>query len=146
MTTTIEIAAARIMECDTEDIEKESYDHYGMDVYSYGGEEYAIGTEEESDEAVKQYIRDSLWSFRASFVLQHSRVAESQKIIKAIEEMQGKLAEDCNEIIYALIEDIDEFTRDAIDEDGRGTFLSPYDSKEKEVEINGITLYCYRLN
>lgn len=146
MTTTIEIAAARIMECDTEDVEKESYDHYGMDIYSYRGEEYAIGTEEESDEAVKQYIRDSLWSFRASFVLQHSRVAESQKIIKAIEEMQGKLAEDCNEIIYALIEDIDEFTRDAIDEDGRGTFLSPYDSKEHEIEINGITFYCYRLN
>lgn len=146
MTTTIEIAAARIMECDTEDIEKESYDHYGMDVYSYGGEEYAIGTEEESDEAVKQYIRDSLWTFRASFVLQHSRIAETKKIEKAIEEMQGKLAEDCNEIIYALIEDIDEFARDAIEADGRGCFLSQYDSEEDEIEINGIMFYCYRLN
>lgn len=146
MTTPIEIAAARIMECDTEEVTKEKYDHYGMDVYSAYREEYAVCLPDEADEAVKQYIRDSLWTFKAEMILAHSRAGSSPKTIKALQEMQAKLCEDANEIVYCIIEDIDAFIEDVINADGRGAFLSSYDGEEHEIEINGITFYCYRLN
>jgi len=146
MTTSIEIAASEILECDTEEIIKEKYDYYGLDVYSYRGEEYAIGLESEVDEAVKSYIRDSLWTFRAEMILAHSKAGTSPKTIKALQEMQAKLCEDANEIVYCIIKDIDAFIEDVVNADGRGAFLSPYDGEEHEIEINGITFYCYRLN
>jgi hypothetical protein len=146
MVEVIEIAAAEILGCDTEEITKEKYDYYGMGVYSAYKEEYAIGTQEEADEAVKKYIRDSLWSFRAEIIIAHSKAGSSQKTIKAISELQAKLCEDANEIIFALIGDIDVFIEDVVKADGRGAFLSSYDGEEQEIEINGITFYYYRLN
>lgn len=146
MTTTIDIAAANVLECDIEEITKEEYNHYGMDIFSANGMEFAICTFEEAQQAVFEEIRQSLWSFNAEFILVHSRVASSQAIVKALKEMQQKLCEDSNEIIYALIEDIDQFVADAVNEDGRGAFLSTYDGEEQEIKINGITFYAYRLN
>ncbi len=146
MTTPIEIAAAQIIECDTDEINKESYDHYGLDIFTACGEEYAIGLPEEADEAVKQHIRDSLWTFKAEMILAHSKAGTSKNIIKAIEEMQVKLCEDANEIVYCMIEDIDEFVNDVVKADGRGAFLSSYDGEEHEIEINGIMFVAYRLN
>ncbi len=146
MTTPIEIAAARIMECDTEEITKGKYDHYGMDIYSAYHEEYAVCLPEEADEAVKQYIRDSLWTFKAEIILAHSKAGASQQVIKALAEMQVKLCESANEIIYCIIEDIDVFIEDVVKADGRGAFLSPYDGEEQEIKIKGITFYAYKLS
>lgn len=146
MTTAIIIAAEEVLECNDKETTKLDYDYYGMDVYSANGEEYAIGTPKKAQEAVKQYIRDSLWTFKAEYILKHSRVAENKKIAKAIREMQEKLCEDANEIVYALIEDFDQFVEAAIKDDGRGVFLASYDSEEREIEIAGITFYAYRLN
>jgi hypothetical protein len=138
MTTPIEIAASEILECDIDEINKEPYDHYGLDVFSNRNEEYAIGLESETDEAVKSYIRDSLWTFKAEMILSHSKAGSSPKIIKALQ--------DANEIIYCMIEDIDEFVRDVVNADGRGAFLSSYDGEEHEIDINGITFVAYRIN
>ena len=140
------IAATEVCECSDEEIVKLDYDYYGMDIYSANEEEYAIGIPEEADEAIKQCIRDSLWTFKAEFILKHSRVAETKQIAQAITEMQTKLCEDSNEIVFAIIEDIDEFVKSAVEEDGRGTFLATYDSQEREIEINGIKFLAYRIN
>jgi hypothetical protein len=54
--------------------------------------------------------------------------------------------EDANPLVEALIKDMDHFVSDAISSDGRGHFLSSYDSEEVELRINGEYLYAYRLN
>lgn len=146
MTTAIMIAAEEALECSDDEITKLDYDFYGMDVYSAYGEEFAIGLPEEADEAVRNYIRDSLWTFRASYILKHSRVGETKKVEKAIEEMQVKLGEECNEIIYALLEDFEKFVKAAIEDDGRGVYLASYDGEELEINISGIQFLAYRLN
>jgi len=44
-------ALANFSECDLSDIEQEKHDHYGMEVFSIGRKEYAVGTDEEADRA-----------------------------------------------------------------------------------------------
>lgn len=146
MTTTIEIAAAQALGCEVEDIEKLDYDHFGMDIYTDGSQEYAIGTDEEADQAARDEILSSLWAFNAEFILTHSKAPCKPALVKALKQVQEQLCESANEFVEALISDLDEFVEDAIQADGRGRFLATYDSEEVEVEINGITFYCYRLN
>lgn len=133
------------MGCDIEDVEQEKYDMYGLQVFSNGNEEWAIGTEEEADQAVRQYIEDSVWTFRPEFIASHTRGGATNGIIKAIAALQESSG-DCNEDVKSLIEDLDKFAEEAVSSDGRGTFLSPYDSFEVEIEIDGETFYCYRTN
>ncbi|MCC4766407.1 hypothetical protein FXW07_07205 [Methanosarcina sp. DH1] len=146
MTTIIEIAAAQVLGCDVEDVEKLNYDHFGMDVYTDGSQEYAIGLDEEASQAARDEILESLWAFNAEFILSHSKAGSKPSIIKALKQMQESLCEDANELIRVLITDLDQFVEDAISSDGRGNFLSPYDNEEQEININGIIFYCYRLN
>ena len=68
--------AAKVSGCDVEDVNEERYDCYGLKVFSANGEEYAIGNDEEADEAVKENIKNSLWAFNANFIIDHSKVKE----------------------------------------------------------------------
>ena len=72
-TTKLEMAAAKVLGCDVEDVREERYDSYGLKVYSYAGLEYAIGTDEEAQEACKEYIKQSLWNFRSEFIASHTK-------------------------------------------------------------------------
>jgi hypothetical protein len=102
--------------------------------FSCGREEYLVLTDEEADEAVEEYIKDSLWAFNASFILDccglpHSGGEESLKT------MQEKSCEGANDFILALVEKtcgLQEFVEEAIAADGRGHFLSSYDGEEVE--------------
>jgi hypothetical protein len=142
----IEQAAAQVMGCEPEELHEETYDHYGLKVFSCHGLEYAIGTDEECDKAATDYIKQSLWTFNPNFIIDHSKLEYSSDIQKCIKEMQSKLCESANELVRALIEDMDTFVEDAISSDGRGMFLSPYDSNEQEIVIDGAYYYAYRLN
>lgn len=141
----LEQAATQVLGCGVEELTKESYDMYGLCVFSGCGQEVAIGTDEEADKAAAEYIKDSLWSIRPEYIASHTKRGASNGMIKAITALQ-EACEDCNDDILCLIEDIDEFIMDAISADGRGTFLSPFDSEEKEIDIDGKTFYAYRLN
>ena len=142
----IEQVAAKALGCEPEYLTKESYDHYGLTVYSGNGMEIAIGTDEEADTATAEYIKESLWSFNPSFILSHSKVAYSDRLQKALVHLQKELCEDANPLVEALIKDLDHFVSDAISSDGRGHFLSSYDSEEQEIDINGTIFFYYRLN
>jgi hypothetical protein len=144
--TRLEQVAAQVMGCELEDVTEERYDSYGLKVYSYAGLEYAIGSDEEATEAANEYIKQSLWSFNASFILSHSKAGYNAEVEKALKEMQAKLCESANELVRAIIEDMDAFIEDAVSSDGRGTFLSSYDSSEVEVVIDNEYFYAYRLN
>jgi hypothetical protein len=61
MVTTLELAAAQAIGCELEDLTNESYDHYGLAIFSFNDMEIAIGTDEEADQAAAEYIKESLW-------------------------------------------------------------------------------------
>lgn len=106
-------------------------------------DDYLVCTDEEADEAAKENILDSLWAFRASFILSHSDVEMEAKDLEAI---QSKMCESANSLVKALIKDLDYFIEDAISADGRGHFLATYDNEENEIDLDGITYFIYRLN
>jgi len=139
-------ALAKFLGCEPEDIEKLDYDHYGLPVYRYKDKEYAVGTDEEADEAVKEYIKDSIWAFNAEFIVDYCNLpAELAEIIK---EYQEAGCERANDKLLALVEShggLDGFVEKAVEIDGRGHFLNNYDGREYEVEINGKTYYIYIL-
>lgn len=59
---------------------------------------------------------------------------------------QEKECEDCNEDLYNMIDDFDEFVDDAICSDGRGYFLARYDSDEHEIKLDNEYYFIYRTN
>lgn len=137
-------AIARHFEVNAGDVEATAYDHYGLTVYKVGGEEYAVGTDEEADAAVADYIKDSAWSFNADFLASQTDLPE--EVYRA---MQDK-CEDSNNAVSKLIEKTcgwDDFVAEAIRYDGRGHFLSGYDGEEVEI-ANGAdhqgVFYAYK--
>jgi len=118
------------------------------------GDWYAY-TDDEADEKCQERIKESLWAFNASFIVNSSAgygdltAEETAAAIKAIEAAQQTQCESLNGLIYLIIggeEGLADFTTDAIRADGRGHFLSQYDGDEYEATINGTTYYCYRAN
>ena len=106
--TKLEKVAAQVLGCDVEDVTEERYDSYGLKVFSCGNLEYAVGTDEEADQAVRAYITDSVWSFRPEFIASHTKAGATNGMIRAISALQ-KDCESSNEDIKSLIEDMDEF-------------------------------------
>lgn len=122
-------ALANFLEVDKEEINQSNYNE---NLFEYGNQEYLVLTDDEADEATKEYIEESVWSFKTDFIIQHSDALDydeaSRDIVKAILEK----CEAGNEALKKLIDDMDEFVEDAIDSDGRGAFLATYDSNENE--------------
>lgn len=139
-TTAIEALAAHLG-CDQDDLTKENYDHYGLEVFSLGRQEYAIGTDEEADQACKEYIKDSAWAFQSSFICNYCDLPSEME--EALEAMQSQKCESANDAILALIKKtdggLDGFVEEAVSSDGRGHFLSRYDGDENEE--NGFFIY-----
>ena len=137
-------AVADEVGCDSDDLTLESHTHYGLEVFSNGKKEYAVGTDSEADEACKEYIKDSAWAFRSSFICEYCNLP--QELEEALEAMQSKKWEGANDAILALIEKtdggLDGFVEDAVSADGRGHFLSSYDGEENEES----GFFIYRIN
>lgn len=130
---------AKFLECEIDELTVSSYDE---NTFEYGNQEYKVFTEEEADEATKEYIINSLWAFNTDFILNYSNIDSNTRVEKAFQKMQSELCEDANEIVKAIITDIDEFVQDAIEEDGRGHFLSGYDGEENEQD----EYFIYRIS
>lgn len=141
------MALAQHLDCDPADISEESYDHYGLTLFSAEGNEYAVGTDEEADSACSGNIKDALWAFNASFIL--SECDLPHELEDAIKAFQEDKCEGANDAILALVEKcatLESFVQAAISADGRGHFLSSYDGNENEETVNGETFYIYRTN
>lgn len=69
-------------------------------------------------------------------------IYEVEAAEKSLRYAQENCCEGANGLVYALIDNIDEFIEDAIIADGRGHFISYYDGVENELN----DLYIYRLN
>lgn len=134
---------------DMGEIEDLQYEENG---FTYGKEEYLVLTEEEANKRAREDIERDLWAFMPEFILSHCSTYENMSnweynfAKEALEKIQSHFAEGINELIKAMIKDLDEFVKDAIIEDGRGRFISHYDGYEDEYNINGMTFFIYRLN
>ena len=99
--------------------------HFGDD-YNFDFEDvdgfidngYLVYTDEEADEAVREYIEETVWAFTPSFLQAHTGVSTD-----IIRQMQESMSEP-NEALTAMIKDFDHFVEDAIACDGRGHFLA----------------------
>ena len=137
-------AVADQIGCDPDDLTLESHTHYGLEVFSNGRKEYAVGTDDEAQMACEEYIKDTAWAFRSSFICEYCNLP--QELAEALEAMQSKKCEGANDAILALINKanggLEGFTECAISEDGRGHFLSSYDGEENERD----GFFIYRIN
>lgn len=121
-----EVTAEDIKNALTSDVERDT--HWGLPVLIIDDEEYAVAEgEEEATKAARQSIEDSICYFRPDFLAAHSDVPE-----EVFEFLTNKDYSN-NDAYIAMIHNLDEFVEDAIDADGRGHFLNPYDSKEYEI-------------
>ena len=137
-------AVAKFLGCSVDELSLERYDHYGLETYSFGREEYAVGTDAEADQAAASYIKDSAWAFRAGFIIDECGLP--CEMVEAIQALQEKKCEGANDSILALIErskgGLESFVESAVSADGRGHFLSPYDGNENEEG----GFFIYRIN
>lgn len=130
---------AAYLEVDPEDLEEQEWGHYGLSLFADTVHEWAIGTDEEANAACLAYCEETLWAFKASFLLGYMTAGLREKDIETIQER----CEDANPAIRALVgESLSWLVRDAIGADGRGHFLSSYDGNE--IEAQGF--YIYRIN
>lgn len=119
---------------------KLSHDNRGMPVYETAdGKQWSVGSKSQADKAARNYILDSLWAFNTDFIARAAGLTDEEA--KGVRTMQEKLSEEANPIIRRIIgeRNLERFVREAINADGRGHFLSPYDSEERESdEIEGL--------
>lgn len=114
--------------------------------YDAGGlGEFLILTDQEADSAVREYVRDSVWAFNASFLASETDLPEA-----AFKALQSQY-EDANEPILAMVEQtvdggLDAFADEAVSADGRGHFLAQYDGQEVELDTPAGRVYAYRVN
>lgn len=132
-------ALAAHLGCDSEDI-AEGYDDTR---FEYGRKEYCVLTDAEADDACAECIAESLWAFNTSFLRAHV-AREHQAALDALDAVRGRLCEDANPLVLALIKDFDHLVADAVRADGRGHFLNSYDGEEGEARVDGETFYIYR--
>lgn len=142
-------ALAQFLSVDPSEVSELSYDHYGLPHFSADGGEYAVGTDQEADEAGTEAVRSSLWAFNASFIL--SECGLPMELEEAIAAFTSEKCESANDAIEALVErccknGVEEFAQSAFSADGRGHFLSGYDGEENEETVNGETFCIYRTN
>ena len=121
---------------DLNEIGKANITHQDDHYYTYGNEEYMVLTDDEADDKVAEYIKETVWAFNPTFLSDHSGIDEEVFI---------KLQESCetaNDAIFKLIKNFDNLVKDAIYVDGRGHFLAGYDGNENEQG----DFYLYRTN
>ena len=123
---------------------------YDKDTFETEHGDFLVLTDKEADERVKESIKDTLWAFNTPFILEHVKGYqnttdyEDRCITKALEKLQEDLCESANPIIERLIDNLDEFVKDAVNYDGRGHFLASYDGDEREVEVDGTKYFIYK--
>ena len=111
--------------------------------FKVNGDEYLVLTDEDADEEVKSYIKESLWAFIPEFLANETGISK-----KVFEKLCG-MCEEGNEAILAIVEGtcgLQKLIKEAILADGRGSFLATYDGIEHEIYVpEGNYYYAYRI-
>ena len=102
--------------------------------FQLDGAEYVVLTDEEADEAAKDFI---LKFFDECVGYQFYNSPDKQE-----KERNKRLWEEHVKQFH----DTEKYFQWVIDSDGRGNSLATYDGDENEAEYNGVTYYIYRTN
>lgn len=120
---------------------------YQDNEYEEGRASYLVLTDDEADEAARAAILESLWAFNTDFLSSYIEELGDVEAARAFDDMRGRLCESANALVKRMLDDrLDDCISDAIASDGRGHFLSGYDSDERKVFVNGSCWYVYRTN
>lgn len=139
-------ALASFLGIDSDEVEPSPYGGYAYDAE---GETWAVLTDEESDAAVVEYVRESVWAFNSRFLADETGLPAEM-----FAGLQDK-CEDANDPILKVVESLAEdglegFAGRAVEADGRGHFLSQWDGEEREIYLSipgaELRLYAYRTN
>jgi hypothetical protein len=135
---------AEYLEVSTEELSEESYDYYGLPLFSLGSQQYAIALmDDDATDATVENIKESLWAFTSSFIV--SECGLPYDLSEVFAAYQENRCESANDAILSLIEKtctLKTFVDDAISADGRGHFLGGYDGEEIEFKDS----FIYRIN
>ena len=108
--------------------------------FIHGDREYLVLEDEEADKRAEEYIKDTAWAFKPSFLSAHTGIDED------VFNILSEKCEDSNNAVLSMIKDFDHFVSDAISSDGRGHFIATYDHDESIEEINNTEYFIYRTN
>jgi hypothetical protein len=125
------VTLAEFLDCAYDDIDAADFPHpfNSNNCYSFGNQEYMVLTDSEADEAVTEYIKESVWAFNADFL------ASMTELDSEMFALASDKCESANDAILRTIEKtcgLAEFVEQAVSADGRGHFLSGYDGEEVE--------------
>lgn len=114
------VSLAKHLECSPSELSEERHNHYGLTVFSLGNQEYAVGTDEEADEAWEQELDNYI----------------EECIQPEIDKLDiGSLS--------AYVKFDDEMWKHDAKMDGRGHAIARYDGDE--IELDG-DFYAFRLS
>lgn len=149
------------MQLECERIVDENY--YGLPVFSFGCQQWVIGTEKKFREAAKKKAVEDLWNYNAEFLCKFFRENKVfgedfseydwKDFQKSLNSIQDSMSESCNPIIKTLIgSHIEKFLEAATESDNDlGLILGNYDNEiHRTDDINGLNRgygpLCFRLD
>jgi hypothetical protein len=124
------------------EVEEASWDHYGLDVFKVGDQEWAVGYDDEANDAREQWTEQNLATMDAGILAGHLNFYRD-----TVEAIQSHVSErEANEDLLIMVENITTLT-DLADDVERGV-LATYDDNEVDLgqDEDGSDLYGYRLN
>ena len=126
---------------------KSTWDHYRLPVLELADGDYAVALSDEiANSAAKEYIEEHLWAFNSNALEELTGIPH--EMFSAVQEAR---CESCNDAIRICVDatcGIESFVDNMMEADGRGHYLSPYDSDEIELtfENDNDIFYLYRIN
>lgn len=127
----------------SEDVTPDVWENGDFTSFQHDTETYLVLNPEEATAKANELIKDSLWAFRADFLIRFLGLNDNPRTIDAFQNMQEQLREEANPLIEAMLGDkFDAFCKEAILADGRGHFISNYDGKEEASR----GYFIYRIN
>lgn len=135
------------MEGEEFNIDSRAIDDYTTNItISKGSMEYNIFNESQRHMEATVYILETVEYFNPNFLSLHTGLDED--VFVGVSELKR-----ANALVTALIKGtcgITEFVNEAVDTDGYGHFLSPYDGEEIELDVidgwDTVKYYAYRVN
>lgn len=137
------IALAEWLGVELDELTEARFDCYGLTVFEVGNDSYAVGDDSQAYWACKEYIKDTLWAFKGTFISEACGLP-----VELGEVLSGYAQKECegaNDALIALVNrtcGFDCFASKAIGADGRGHFLASYDGDEIDL---GNGLFAYRI-
>ena len=126
---------------------KTTWDHYQLPVIELANGDYAVALSDESaNNSAKEYIEEHLWAFDSNTLEELTGIPH--EMFSAVQEARCESSNDAIRICVNATCGIESFANYILENDGRGGYLSIYNSEEIEhyFEDDSEAIYLYRIN